>query len=228
MKRRNFSGFFAGMLTMLLIVAMVGSASATTGTVTKEIEYRNIAVSLDGTKLDLKDAKGNTVEPFMFNGTNYIPARALAEALGMSVSWDSATSTIVLKSANCATPSTSASTETDKLIYDNNNIKIYYLGITESSSYIDGYDINVRIENSSSNDYIVQVRDLSVNGYMTTGVLSSSVVAGKKNNDKIIIYKSDLEKNSISSIDTVEFKFVAYNSADWSNSSESPIITITK
>ena len=106
MKRRNFNGFFSGMLTMLLIVAMVGSASATTGKVTKEIEYKNIAVSLDGKKLDLKDTKGNAVEPFMFNGTNYIPARALAEALGMSVSWDSATNTVVLTTSGSTAPGT--------------------------------------------------------------------------------------------------------------------------
>ena len=78
--------FFAGMLTMLLILCLGGSVLATTGKVQQEIEYRNIQVSLNGKILDLKDAKGNTVEPFMFAGTNYIPARALAEALGLSTS----------------------------------------------------------------------------------------------------------------------------------------------
>lgn len=110
MKRRNFGGFFSGMLATLLIVAMVGSVSATTGKVTKEIEYRNISVSLDGTKLNLKDAAGNTVEPFMFGGTNYVPARAIAEALGMTVSWDSANSTVVLKTKSSSSGSGTTST----------------------------------------------------------------------------------------------------------------------
>lgn len=93
---KKYKGFLAGMLTMLLILAMCGTAFATTGKFQREIEYRDIKVSLDGKILDLKDAKGNTVEPFMFGGTNYIPARALAEALGLDVTWNGSTSTVVL------------------------------------------------------------------------------------------------------------------------------------
>lgn len=95
---KNKRGFIAGMLTMLLIVSMVGTASATVAKVTKELEYRDIKVTLDGEKLDLRDAKGNVVEPFMFEGTNYLPVRALAESLGLSVAWDGSTATVVLTS----------------------------------------------------------------------------------------------------------------------------------
>lgn len=97
-------GFLAGVLTTLLVMCMVGSASATVAKVQKEIEYRDIKVSLDGEVLDLRDAKGNVVEPFMFGGTNYIPARALAEALGLEVAWDSANATVVLTHPKETTP----------------------------------------------------------------------------------------------------------------------------
>lgn len=93
---KKYRGFIAGMLTMLLIVSVAGTASATLGKITKELEYRNIKVSLDGEVLDLKDSAGNHVEPFMFDGTNYLPVRALAEALGLNVTWDGSTSTVVL------------------------------------------------------------------------------------------------------------------------------------
>lgn len=93
---KNHKSFLAGMLTMLLITCLIGSVSATRGVVQKEIEYQDIKISLDGVVLDLRDAKGNTVEPFKFGGTNYVPARALAEALGLTVSWDGANSTVVL------------------------------------------------------------------------------------------------------------------------------------
>lgn len=102
---KNLKGFFAGMTTMLLIVCLASSAFATTGKVTKELEYRNISVTLDGKKLDLRDAQGNAVEPFMFSGTNYLPVRALAESLGLEVAWDGSTNTVVL-----TTPGKSAST----------------------------------------------------------------------------------------------------------------------
>lgn len=93
---KNHKSFLAGMLTMLLITCLFGSASATRGVVQKEIEYQDIKISLDGVVLDLRDAQGNVVEPFKFGGTNYVPARALAEALGLTVAWDGATSTVVL------------------------------------------------------------------------------------------------------------------------------------
>ena len=97
-------GFIAGVLTALLVLAMVGSAGATSGKVQKEIEYRDIKVSLDGEVLDLRDAKGNAVEPFMFGGTNYIPARALAESLGLEVAWEEANSTVVLTHPESSKP----------------------------------------------------------------------------------------------------------------------------
>ena len=59
-------GFLAGVLTTLLVMCLVSTAGATSGKVQQEIEYRDIKVSLDGQVLDLRDAKGNTVEPFMF------------------------------------------------------------------------------------------------------------------------------------------------------------------
>ena len=92
----NKKSFIAGMLTMLLLVTLGVPAAATVGKVTKELEYRNISVTLDGVKLDLKDAKGNPVEPFMFEGTNYLPVRALAESLGLNVAWNGKTATVVL------------------------------------------------------------------------------------------------------------------------------------
>lgn len=89
-------GFIAGMLTMLLILSISGTAFALQGKVTQELEYRDISVTLDGKHLDLRDAQGNAVEPFMFSGTNYLPVRALAESLGLNVAWDGANNTVVL------------------------------------------------------------------------------------------------------------------------------------
>lgn len=96
MKRNNLGSFFLGVFLTLLVTSMFGSAMAASLNVQKTLEYKNIEVTLNGEKLNLKDAKGNTIEPFIFDGTNYLPVRALAEALGLSVSWNSATNTVVL------------------------------------------------------------------------------------------------------------------------------------
>lgn len=89
-------GYISGLLTALLLCALVVTAGAKSGKVMQELTYRDIRVSLDGEVLDLRNAIGEKVEPFMFDGTNYLPVRALAEALGLNVAWNSAEVMVVL------------------------------------------------------------------------------------------------------------------------------------
>lgn len=140
MKRR---GIVVGIVTLLLIFGLSNTAMATTGKVQKELDYRDIKVSLNGSLLELRDAKGNVVEPFMFDGTNYVPARPLAEALGLAVSWDGQTSTINLSSTGTQqTPQptntgTTASTSTARKVQK----EIEYRDIKVS---LDGEILNLR------------------------------------------------------------------------------------
>lgn len=223
MKNSSLKGFLAGVLTTLLLVSTICMAGATVTNVQKTLEYKDIQVSLDGKKLDLKDAKGNAVEPFMLDGTNYLPVRALSEALGLDVSWDRDTNTVVLKTAATEQEETPA---TEKLLYDQDNVKIYYLGITAGSTYLGGSNINLRIENNSSKGLMVQTRDFSVNGFMTDCVFSCEVAAGKKANSDIKVYQSALDQNSITDITGVELKFKLINTSDWTDSTQSQTISI--
>lgn len=93
---KQWKGFLAGVCCTLLTVGLVVTAGAKTGTVMQELTYRDIRVSLDGEVLDLRNAIGEPVEPFMFSGTNYLPVRALAEALGLNVAWNGAEVMVVL------------------------------------------------------------------------------------------------------------------------------------
>lgn len=62
------------------------------------LTYRNIRVTLDGQVVTLKNVTGQTIEPFIMNGSTYIPVRAVAAALGCEVGWDDRTSTVILVS----------------------------------------------------------------------------------------------------------------------------------
>ena len=75
-----------------------GSGSYTPASGTKEVEitYRGIKVVLDGKQLDLKNANGEAVEPFIMDGTTYLPLRTVGEALGLQVGWDGPSSTVTL------------------------------------------------------------------------------------------------------------------------------------
>jgi len=64
---------------------------------TIEVLYNNIKIVVDGQAVVFQpDSNGNTIEPFIYNGTTYLPARAVAEALDKSVDWDGKTSTVYI------------------------------------------------------------------------------------------------------------------------------------
>jgi len=96
MKRFSIKSFIFGVLATALVVgsALPGFAEATMKTA--ELYYNSIKVRLNGKILELRDAKGNPVEPFVMDGTTYLPVRAIAEALGLQVEWDGETQTVVL------------------------------------------------------------------------------------------------------------------------------------
>ena len=58
--------------------------------------FNNIRVVIDGVPLIPRDGRGNVVEPFTVDGTTFLPARAIAEALGRDVVWDRDTSTVYI------------------------------------------------------------------------------------------------------------------------------------
>ena len=63
------------------------------------ISYRDISVFLDGEKLELMTADGNPAEPFIYEGTTYLPLRAVAEATNTQVEWDADTNSIYLSTS---------------------------------------------------------------------------------------------------------------------------------
>lgn len=91
--------FFAGMITMLIIVSLLGTAAAVSTTKTAELVYRDIKITLDGEQITPTDANGVVVEPFIIDGTTYLPVRAVADAMGLSANWDANTNTVGLYSA---------------------------------------------------------------------------------------------------------------------------------
>lgn len=193
--------FAAGMLAGLMIASTVGTAGAVTAKVQKELEYRDISVSLDGVKLDLKDAKGNPVEPFMFDGTNYLPVRALSEALGLNVAWDGSTNTVVLTS-----PKTTLDDQ-EILVGSKSHIRVYYTGLEKTT---DGeYLVNLRVENDS--DYTIRIYNQGsvVNNKYMAGDFLHDIEPGKSVEGSLIVTKETVDYYQIKEINKIKIHLYA-------------------
>lgn len=85
--------FLSGLVTAALMANLLSPTLATlTG---KMIEvYTGVDIYIDDVKLDPKDANGNPVEAFIYNGTTYLPVRAIGEALGKTVQWEGKTNSV--------------------------------------------------------------------------------------------------------------------------------------
>lgn len=101
--KKQGKGFLAGVLVTILVLGLIGTAAATVGRRTVDVDYNDIKVTLNGDAVALVDANGAAVEPFAINGTTYLPVRAVASALGLEVGWDQATTTVQLTTAGQST-----------------------------------------------------------------------------------------------------------------------------
>lgn len=81
--------------TLVLCAALLcGGVFAANITKTIDVQYLDIKLVVDGVQVTPKDVNGAVVEPFVYNGTTYLPIRAIGETLGKEVDWDGNTRTV--------------------------------------------------------------------------------------------------------------------------------------
>ncbi len=79
--------------------ALYGAAETQHYAFTGRLTWRGISIMVDGIPITPRDARGDVVEPFIYNDSTYLPVRALANALGFEVGWDNDTSTVEIRSS---------------------------------------------------------------------------------------------------------------------------------
>lgn len=92
--KKMLKGYILGFLSAALIVSSIGYAANTTTLYNVLLE--GVKIVVDGQKINPTDANGNTVEPIIYNGTTYLPVRAVANAIGKAVYWDGPNYTVYL------------------------------------------------------------------------------------------------------------------------------------
>lgn len=122
------------MLSMVLIGSLAVSCLASDGLFS--ITASPIHVVVNGEVFQPKDAAGNDALVFTFNGTTYAPLRALAEAYGLQVGYDSTRNMATVSSAETDFASHWAVAE--KPVTNNGNEKVYtavYNGSLDMDSF---------------------------------------------------------------------------------------------
>lgn len=140
-KLNNLKWFSMGMAVCLLVTALVVPAFASTLSKTAQLVYNDIKITLNGGAVTPKDANGNTVEPFIIDGTTYLPLRAISNALGLGVTWDATTKTAALTSAPqiISVPEAIFTTAYDENGYD--GTVMYAKATLQSKDTIDDVDV---------------------------------------------------------------------------------------
>ena len=90
----KLTGYAAGLITAILLCSSAAFAQSIEKTITAV--YNNIKIIVNGEEITPTDANGNVVEPFIADGTTYLPVRALANALGQEVFWDGETNSVYI------------------------------------------------------------------------------------------------------------------------------------
>ena len=95
MKHGTRRGVLTLCLLALLSALALPAAALEPSQVTVE-QRPSVKIVVDGTERTFYDVTGKEVHPLYYNGTHYLPVRAIGELMGKSVAWDSKSRTITL------------------------------------------------------------------------------------------------------------------------------------
>ena len=92
----NKKSFVMGFLTAVILLGLAVPALAAGSYAKWDNVFVGVSIVIDGETLEPKDVNGNIVDAVIYEGTTYLPVRAVAQALGAEVGWDQETRTVYL------------------------------------------------------------------------------------------------------------------------------------
>lgn len=178
-----------------LTISMIGIvANATVGQRTATLNYDSIKIVLDGKEIVPTDANGNTLEPFIIDGTTYLPVRGVSGALGLGVNWNAETKTVELNTPGAF----SGAVE----VYNDDKITIEFAGCTAEKPYKYSdtvyYYANFNIKNKTDAELTFNPSSISFNGLSFNSFFGSEEVAPKSTGKVSFYTETQLPTSGIS------------------------------
>lgn len=120
----------------------------------------SIKILVNGEEFKPKDANGNDVMTFTYNGTTYAPLRALAEAYGLEVGYDAEK-----RMATVSESDPKDALELSDVLYSDNNIDVrFFKTYTEEKYDRIEHGIYFQVTNKTNVELTFQSNSISVNG----------------------------------------------------------------
>lgn len=82
------------------------------------VSYGGISIYLNGEKQVAKDVNGKVVEPLIYEGTTYVPVRAVSEWLGKTVTWQGNTNSVFINDSVFSDTEVSAAEDVIENFFD--------------------------------------------------------------------------------------------------------------
>ena len=102
-RRQKMTWYLCGMISAVLVAQLLSPALASAKRAI-EVYNNGVSIYIDDVKLNPTNVNGNPVDIFVYNGTTYVPIRAISQGFGKVVQYDSATKNIYIGRHNSETP----------------------------------------------------------------------------------------------------------------------------
>ncbi len=228
MKFQRAKDIALGAIVATLVMGTAPAAFAKVANMNIPVQYNNIKVVVDGKELS------TSKEPFIYDGTTYLPLRAVAESVGMDVRWDAATKTANLTSekteaTNPVEPPVEAKEEErpekkeeglvgtvdKKTNIDEQGLKIKCTSVKENYGYSGGIELDFSFTNSTSMHYSVSCNEISINGKKVQGFVYADLLDDRTTKETMHIYGKELKDAGIEKINEIQINFQVLNHDDW-------------
>ncbi len=152
MKRNRIARLLCAAVLTASLCGMSGISSSALTVVTAQLSP-NVNIQIDGTVRNFYNSQGQEMHPILYNGTTYLPLRAIGELMNKNVNWDGTTDTVTLSGTRTTGPVTgtpdNASQQTPVTFYLRPEITVVIDGTVRTFYGGDGKQVDPTIYEGS-------------------------------------------------------------------------------